>query len=430
MPSLATNCALLLRLIGEMGYYGPTFGGLDRGWYFKTTEPNYAEERDACLKWWNAQCDSIVESYLLKYGMFVSAFEREIKADIRSVLGEGREFPRYFGYFFVSRVLQEPRLERIYRSDHESRSRTPILCTVCDAAHTYDDIHPSLIGRTKKVLPLCNKCWFWLATITPLEGLESVSDNFKEWIRGLSKEQSCRICGRNYIWVKKDVRYSFEVPLLPSRHTEICPHCIQKAVFGGPEEVKESSHLRCFKQISDLIGAVPNRSGFVYDQIESLEVAIEVTRLMFTIPSFERLEKHCGSWFKLLVASGVLPEGTRKTHFGTMVLAKDGHECLSLAEKTIDDLLHEHHIAHEKEPHYPGSDYRADWKIAIRGVDVLIELFGLDGQPSYMKRMRTKLAYAESVKMAVIAFDRNDLKHLRHAFQKKILSQVQASKTP
>ncbi len=47
-----------------MGYYAPSFGGLDRGWYFRTTDPRYAEARDRCLAWWNAECDAVVERHL------------------------------------------------------------------------------------------------------------------------------------------------------------------------------------------------------------------------------------------------------------------------------------------------------------------------------------------------------------------------------
>ena len=104
-----------------------------------------------------------------------------------------------------------------------------------------------------------------------------------------------------------------------------------------------------------------------------------------------------------------------------MVIAHDGHECLSLAEKTIDDLLFDHSISHEKEPRYPGADYRGDWKLIAGGTEVFIELFGLDGEPNYTKRKREKLAYAEQAGMTIVALERKDLVNLKHAFQKKIL---------
>ena len=404
-----------------MGYYAPSFGGLDQGWYFRTTDRRYAEERDRCLEWWNAECDAVVEDYLHRYGMFVVAFERSIKADIRTRLGETLTFPAHFAYFIVSRVLETPHLATLYREDYESRSGRTTICSVCNSSQTYDGIHPSLIGRTRRVLPLCNKCWFWIAEFTPLESLTYVSEDFKERVRRLSSQQTCPICRREFVWLTKKIRYTFEVPFIPSRHIEICPRCVEGAIFGNSGAGESTSHLETFKRIADVLGMVPDKTGFVYDQAETLEIAIEVTKLMRRIPPFQTLAKQHGSWFKLLVASGVLPEGTRATRYGTMVIARDGHECLSLAEKTIDDLLFDHRIPHEKEPRYPGADYRADWKVTAAGTEVFIELFGLDGDPNYAKRKREKLAHAERAGMTIVALERKDLVNLKHAFQTKIL---------
>ncbi len=84
--------------------------------------------------------------------------------------------------------------------------------------------------------------------------------------------------------------------------------------------------------------------------------------------------------------AGVLEDGTRRTTRGTHCLAKDGHLCLSLGEKTIDDLLHAHGVAHEKEPSYPEGNYRADFAVG----DVFIEYFGLAGQADYDARAKLK----------------------------------------
>jgi hypothetical protein len=196
---------------------------------------------------------------------------------------------------------------------------------------------------------------------------------------------------------------------------------VQKALFGEPAKKHQGGQLEKLKRVADLLGAVPDRTGFIYDQAQTLDIAIEVTKLMHRLRPFQELAEEYGSWFKLLVASGVLPKGTRRTQYGTMVTARDGHECLSLAEKTIDDLLFEHGIAHEREPSYPGAAYSADWKIRVGDTDVYIELFGLDGHPGYTKRMREKLAYAQETGMTVVALQRRDLANLRAAFEKKVL---------
>ena len=94
---------------------------------------------------------------------------------------------------------------------------------------------------------------------------------------------------------------------------------------------------------------------------------IDLTKRLFVLWSPDIFKQHFGSFFAALVKSGILPEGARKMKIGTMVLAKDGHVCLSLAEKDIDDFLYSSNIAHKKEVPYPQSEYRADWAVDWRG---------------------------------------------------------------
>jgi len=100
-----------------------------------------------------------------------------------------------------------------------------------------------------------------------------------------------------------------------------------------------------------------------------------------------------GSWLKALIVSQVLSDGTRRTSYGTMTVANDGHDCRSLAEKTIDDWLFAHGIEHEIEPVYPNDpelnpsgQMRADWKIN----HVFVEYFGLMQKKEYLEKARKK----------------------------------------
>lgn len=403
-----------------MGYYSPSFANLDSGWYLTTDDPRYAEERDRCLEWWNKKCREVVKSYLDCHGMFVTAFEADIKSGIRGVLEARTSFPTYFAYFLRSQILADPELDSLYRSDYAERAHQELRCRVCGACQTYDDIHPSLIRRTRKVLPLCNTCWFWLGQMIPLRTLAVVSPDLAELVRRLFQERSCRICGRSFQWVDKSVRYTLEVPFLPSRHIEICPRCVHKAMFGRGKRLSERGQLARFRRIAEILGAIPNRSGFVYHQAQSLEAAVEVTKLMQELPTFGELADRRGSWLKLLVTAGVLPAGARQTTFGTRVIARDGHECLSLAEKSIDDLLYEHDIPHEKEPPYPDSQFRADWSLSVGSRTIFVEFFGLKGKPDYERRMARKMAFAKRKGLHVVAFVPEDLEDLRGAFQCKI----------
>lgn len=88
-----------------------------------------------------------------------------------------------------------------------------------------------------------------------------------------------------------------------------------------------------------------------------------------------------------------------------MCLAKDGHTCLSLTEKTIDDFLCDHGIPHTKEPSYPGSKYRADFE--VKGS--FIEYFGLAGEPSYDQRIKDKKALAKDAGINLVSIYPKDL---------------------
>jgi len=86
--------------------------------------------------------------------------------------------------------------------------------------------------------------------------------------------------------------------------------------------------------------------------------------------------------------------------------------------------LFRHGIPHVKEPHYPDSSFRADWRIQIGDASVLIEFFGLDAKPAYMRRMREKQALAAKHGLEIIAFTPRDLAHLRDAFTEKVLCRL------
>jgi len=123
-----------------------------------------------------------------------------------------------------------------------------------------------------------------------------------------------------------------------------------------------------------------------------------------------------GSWFKALVASGVLEGAERPGVYGTTCLASDGHECRSIAEKTIDDWLTAHGMDHAREPRYPEmsgaeSAYLADWRVG----DVYIEYLGLTGSPMYDGKTKRKKALAQQAGIEIIWLHPKDLLNLDNA---------------
>lgn len=113
------------------------------------------------------------------------------------------------------------------------------------------------------------------------------------------------------------------------------------------------------------------------------------------------------SWLQVLVNAGVLPQGTLPTARGTRCVAKDGHECHSLAEMHIDDWLYANEIAHEREPIYPEHPVynpkgrlRADFKVD----DLWIEYAGLLDDHVYARKIDKKKEFAIAIglKLAIL----------------------------
>ena len=96
-------------------------------------------------------------------------------------------------------------------------------------------------------------------------------------------------------------------------------------------------------------------------------------------------------------------------------IAKDGHVCLSLAERTIDDYLYSRGVHHEREPRYPDGNYRGHFKTDT----YFIEYFGLTGNPDYDSKTREKIRLCKYHKFNLIAIYPEDLAN-QNKLEKKL----------
>ncbi|MGD0020504.1 MAG: hypothetical protein ABSD62_14780 [Candidatus Limnocylindrales bacterium] len=119
-----------------------------------------------------------------------------------------------------------------------------------------------------------------------------------------------------------------------------------------------------------------------------------------------------GTWLQVLQASGLVGEAWRPAR-GTYCVAMDGHPCRSLAERTVDDFLSTHGMAHDTEPPYPGSTRRADWRLAD---GTLVEYAGLLGDNEYAAKITEKRAIAAAAGVRLMILVPEDLTSLEHAF--------------
>jgi hypothetical protein len=181
-----------------------------------------------------------------------------------------------------------------------------------------------------------------------------------------------------------------------------------------PISMSQGDMLKQLVKLATALESVPMATFVRQPELAAVtdEKQIAIVKALLAMPSYEMYVEAFGSWLKALILAGVLEDGTQPTQRGTRCIAADGHECLSLAEKTIDDWLSTHSISHDKEPLYPyhfrfnpSGSMRADWKAG----EVLIEYAGLMGEPEYAAKMETKQELAAEFGISLIVIEPEDI---------------------
>jgi len=219
--------------------------------------------------------------------------------------------------------------------------------------------------------------------------------------------KTCPLCDQPF------VEDSLPFPLvqrLGIDRLDFCAPCMHGTLGwdSGDKGASEESILVYLRDMADAIGRVPAQ-GFGEGKGDLLRLdssgRVKLLKLLEKKPAVSRVQEAFGSWLNALIQAGVLEDGTRRTSRGIQTIAQDGHVCLSLGEKTIDDWLFAHGIPHEKEPRYPVGNYRADWQVG----DVFIEYFGLIGNPDYDEKTRAKVRLCKDQGIALVAVYPKDL---------------------
>jgi len=225
-------------------------------------------------------------------------------------------------------------------------------------------------------------------------GLDKMVTRWPVW-------QKCAACERFFH------ESSARVERLGIEQIDLCNPCLGP-LFSTTHSQSREEILDYLRKLSELIERVPvNDFGSRADVLQGLTTPQRVALLshLDKRPSLGSIKQQFGSWFAALVAAGVLPDGSRQGIFGTECLAKDGHRCLSLAEKTIDDFLTAEGVAHEKEVIYPGAPYRADF--SVRGT--FIEFFGLQSREDYALKTKKKIEHCQNSGICLIEIYPEDL---------------------
>jgi hypothetical protein len=216
------------------------------------------------------------------------------------------------------------------------------------------------------------------------------------------ERKKCPLC--NNYFIENSLPHPF-VKRLGIKKLDFCSPCLKDIVFSdsGNNNATKDEIIYFLNELASVIEMVPIQGfGEGMDDVRELDSnkCLEVFEILKGKPSTEHVKAVFGSWFHALVEAGVLENGARKNSRGIQTLAKDGHMCFSLGEKTIDDYLYKNKIKHEREPKYPDSNYRADFKIG----NIFLEYFGLTGNPDYdiKTKMKKRLCKKHGIKLISI----------------------------
>jgi hypothetical protein len=125
------------------------------------------------------------------------------------------------------------------------------------------------------------------------------------------------------------------------------------------------------------------------------------------------------AWTHILVDAGLADNGIRLSR-GTVLKAVDGHLCLSMQEKAVDDFFHQYGIDHAREPLYPfdkqlnpNTRRRADWLLSD---GTFVEMWRMPNDPIYVKKICEKTELAARHRLQLIGLTFEDIKRLSEIF--------------
>ncbi len=374
-----------------MSYYGVTFAGINSGWYRNTKENTYLIGREIIDKIWSQKCDEILKKYVFKYGTFFTAFADNIIIDIDKLCGSDMfNDARYYEYYIANRAFEITETREFWIKSNIEESNKMYNCSICKKNFPLIHCHPTLINQCGLPPKFCRDCNYIVQRYSKFWD-NNIENKVSQLMQKKSEERNCEFCNKKFTIEKELFTYDsfgniFVDFCYPNLFLNICPRCFHK-VFRNHKQGSKNLKLSRLFELFKLIGKIPtqNFDSLFYEKKER-GYLIQLIKLFKLMPTPNGYKNDFGSFFSALVHSKILTNDSRKLTFGTMILAKDGHVCLSKMEKEIDDYLFEQQIAHNKEVNYPGSKMRTDWEIIIESKRIFIEYFGLMQDENYAKK--------------------------------------------
>jgi len=321
-----------------------------------------------------------------------------------------RDKPAYSNFQTEPRYAKNGHILKWWTSNHDNWMAKQIEA---EQWMWYWGITDSIVANTEKDTldkwqeedPLCSKyAWYnilmyFAAARADMLGLTK-SIRKPEW-------KKCLLCDNDFI------ESSLPQPLVKRfgiDHLDYCSPCLRDTVLqnSGNSKLSKRGIMIYLQDLASVLERVPTQSfgeGVTDFHDMDDEQRLSVLKVLQRKPTTSRVKELFGSWLNALVESGILEDGTRKTARGIQTIARDGHVCLSLGERTIDDYLFKHGIPHEIEPRYPEGNYRADFLVN----NIFIEYFGLKGNPDYDTRTELKRKLCKKHGIRLISIYPEDL---------------------
>jgi hypothetical protein len=259
---------------------------------------------------------------------------------------------------------------------------------------------PEAISAWKTEDPICSK-YVWYNVLMNF----AISRAEKLGLTNAIRQPEWRLCP---LCSKAFVEDSLPAPLverLGINQLDFCGPCLKGTILQNTgSDTASKEQIRSYLQdLANLLKRVPpNDFGVGMHDLREMSTneRLAVLSKLKQKPTRRRVKELFGSWFKALIDAELLEDGARRASLGTQCLARDGHVCFSLGEKTIDDLLHALGIPHGREPAYPEGNFRGDF--VVNGV--FIEYFGLAGDAKYDAKSSEKrmLCQAHGIKLISI----------------------------